>query len=80
MDAMDKNYILKSIINNDFVASETLSTISFKLLNGYSMNQLEKSLLILVIEHDPDLVEKYKEWLKEVIKNLPKGKDGYEKN
>lgn len=80
MDPMDKNYILKSIINNDFVASETLSTISFKLLNGYSMNQLEKSLLILVIEHDPDLVEKYKEWLKEVIKNLPKGKDEYEKN
>lgn len=80
MDEMDKNYILKSIINNDFVASETASTISFKLLNDYPMNQLEISLLILVIEHDPDLVEKYKEWLKEVVKNLLKGYDQNEKN
>ena len=68
MDEMDKNYILKSIINNDFLASETLSTISFKLLNDYPMNQLERSLLILVIEHDNNLVENYKELLKKLLK------------
>lgn len=67
MNNQHKLYISKALINQDILASEITSDMIYKIMNEIPFNQLEKSLLSIVIEHEPDLIEDYKMFLIEKL-------------